>query len=181
MRVDFRVIWDWSLGCAIQFLVVHGNPSYEVVNVCISLFKSCSINRSLWKLTIGIWTSIGAGQFPGLWQVMHTYPDNKVHGANMGSTWVLLAPDGPHISPMNLVIRVSEWEPPLYQFAVGLLTHNNSWNGADRCDDGADRRNKDFRAMIKLKKLLKDCNSLSFKVHFYSFTNLFCFPFVASP
>ena len=24
------------------------------------------------------------------------YPDNKVHGANMGPTWVLLAPDGPH-------------------------------------------------------------------------------------
>ena len=23
-------------------------------------------------------------------------PDSKVHGANMGSTWVLLAPDGPH-------------------------------------------------------------------------------------
>ena len=27
-------------------------------------------------------------------------PDSKVHGANMGPTWVLLAPDGPHIGPM---------------------------------------------------------------------------------
>ena len=34
------------------------------------------------------------------------YPDNKVHGANMGPTWVLSAPDGPHVSPMNLAIRV---------------------------------------------------------------------------
>ena len=34
------------------------------------------------------------------------YPDNKVHGANMGPTWVLSAPDGPHVGPMNLVIRV---------------------------------------------------------------------------
>ena len=33
------------------------------------------------------------------------YPDNKVHGANMGPTWVLLAPDGPHVGPMNLAIR----------------------------------------------------------------------------
>ena len=38
-------------------------------------------------------------------------PDNKVHGANMGLTWVLSAPDGPHVGPMNHAIkdvRVSE-------------------------------------------------------------------------
>ena len=34
------------------------------------------------------------------------YPDNKVHGANMGPTWVLSAPDGPHVGPMNLAMRV---------------------------------------------------------------------------
>ena len=34
------------------------------------------------------------------------YPDSKVHGANMGPTWVLWAPDGPHVGPMNLAIRV---------------------------------------------------------------------------
>ena len=28
-------------------------------------------------------------------------PDSKVHGANMGPTWVLSAPDGPHVGPMN--------------------------------------------------------------------------------
>ena len=33
-------------------------------------------------------------------------PDSKVHGANMGPTWVLAAPDGPHVGPMNLFIRV---------------------------------------------------------------------------
>ena len=32
-------------------------------------------------------------------------PDSKVHGANMSPTWVLSAPDGPHIGPMNLTIR----------------------------------------------------------------------------
>ena len=35
------------------------------------------------------------------------YPDSKVHGANMGPTWVLSAQDGPHVSPMNLAIRVA--------------------------------------------------------------------------
>ena len=32
-------------------------------------------------------------------------PDSKVHGANMGPTWVLSAPDGPHVGPKNLAIR----------------------------------------------------------------------------
>ena len=32
-------------------------------------------------------------------------PDSKVHGYNMGPTWVLSAPDGPHVGPMNLAIR----------------------------------------------------------------------------
>ena len=31
--------------------------------------------------------------------------DNKIHGANVGPTWVLSAPDGPHVGPMNLAIR----------------------------------------------------------------------------
>ena len=32
-------------------------------------------------------------------------PDNKVHGANMGPTWVLSAPYGADVDPMNLAIR----------------------------------------------------------------------------
>ena len=35
-------------------------------------------------------------------------PDSKVHGANMGPTWVLSAPDGPHVGPINLAIR-EQW------------------------------------------------------------------------
>ena len=34
-----------------------------------------------------------------------TIPDSKVHGANMGSTWVLSAPDGPHVDPINIALR----------------------------------------------------------------------------
>ena len=33
-------------------------------------------------------------------------PDSKVHVAMMGPTWVLSAPDGPHVGSMNLAIRV---------------------------------------------------------------------------
>ena len=31
-------------------------------------------------------------------------PDNKVHGANMGPTWVLSSPGGPHVGPMKLAM-----------------------------------------------------------------------------
>ena len=30
--------------------------------------------------------------------------DSKIHGANMGPTWVLSGPGGSHVSPMNLAI-----------------------------------------------------------------------------
>ena len=36
-------------------------------------------------------------------------PYNTVHGANMGPTRVLSAPDGPHVGPMNLAIREAMW------------------------------------------------------------------------
>ena len=35
----------------------------------------------------------------------HHIPNSKVHGANMGPTWGLSAPDGPHFGPMKLAIR----------------------------------------------------------------------------
>ena len=34
------------------------------------------------------------------------YPDNKVHGANMGPIWGRQDPGGPHVGPMNLAIIV---------------------------------------------------------------------------
>ena len=40
-----------------------------------------------------------------LWLQCLGLPDSKVHGANMGPTWVLSAPEGPHVGPMNLSIR----------------------------------------------------------------------------
>ena len=40
------------------------------------------------------------------------YPDGKVRVANMGPTWVLAAPGGPHVGPMNLAIQgtIEIWE-----------------------------------------------------------------------
>ena len=59
-------------------------------------------------------------------------PDSKVHGANMGPTWVLSAPDGPHIGPMNLVIRGQMEKMALHiylQYHVPMTNLRFSGNG----------------------------------------------------
>ena len=47
---------------------------------------------------------IDAGK-PGLLTQINC-PNSKVHGANIGPTWVLSAPGGPHVGLMNLAIWV---------------------------------------------------------------------------
>ena len=58
-------------------------------------------------------------------------PDNKVHGANMGPTWVLSAPDGPHVDPITLAI----WEGINLYTSYGslkFLTYSDySWGAFD--------------------------------------------------
>ena len=39
-----------------------------------------------------------------------TYPDSKVHGANMGPIWGRQDPGGPHVGHMNFPIWVSAME-----------------------------------------------------------------------
>ena len=52
-------------------------------------------------------------------------PDNKVRVANMGPTWVLAAPGGPHVGPMNLAIRGNLWADILYCTTIqhSCITH----------------------------------------------------------
>ena len=41
-------------------------------------------------------------------------PDSKIHGANMGPTWVLSGPDGPHAVPMNIAFGESNGLVSIY-------------------------------------------------------------------
>ena len=50
------------------------------------------------------------------------FPESKVHGAYMGPTWVLSAPDGPHVGPMNLASRVPS-SPFLILIFIMLWRH----------------------------------------------------------
>ena len=55
-------------------------------------------------------------------------PDSKVHVAHVGPTWVLLAPGGPHLGPVNFVI----WDILLFYMAVidyPCLDFNDAWIG----------------------------------------------------
>ena len=58
-------------------------------------------------------------------------PDSKVHGANMGPTWVLSAPDGPHVGRINLVIRDHKWS---------VFLRYNHWTNNSRvtCTENGD-------------------------------------------
>ena len=60
---------------------------------------------SIYLLYYGVYATIGFTYIFECYFTDSTVPDSKVHGANMGPTWVLSAPDGPHIVPMNLAIR----------------------------------------------------------------------------
>ena len=55
-----------------------------------------------WKIDLYCYID-GLVQENSIWLLMN--PDSKVHGANMGPTWVLSAPDGPHVGSMTLAIR----------------------------------------------------------------------------
>ena len=61
-------------------------------------------------------------------------PDSKDLGANMGPTWGLSAPDGPHVGPMNLAIRCP---PKQYVTSIQAIvtrcckcTHSNTYSCA---------------------------------------------------
>ena len=52
-------------------------------------------------------------------------PDSKVHGANMGPTWVLSAPDGPHVGPMNLAIKEANKKENIKALHYWMLCKRN--------------------------------------------------------
>ena len=67
------------------------------------------INRIV-VIHIGIivkWEVIACGHSLGLHhETVVTYPDSKVHGANMGPIWGRQDPGGPYVGPMDFAIWV---------------------------------------------------------------------------
>ena len=81
MSYEHHGIWNyWQLECLFNNIQISGKENLKTLTLHYSPFAS--------------------GGF-----LLQKAPDSKVHGANMGPTWVLSAPDGPHVGPMNFAIR----------------------------------------------------------------------------
>ena len=83
---------------------------------------SSLISGKLWMNNHSFWLVLGICFVWFLhWPVARkTIPDSKVHGANMGPTWALSAPDGSHVGPTNLVIRDYTIPKIPARFCVGI-------------------------------------------------------------
>ena len=113
--------WGWRLETLSRSLWRHCNVQlhYSPIAVEATLKYRDKVSRescpysSLDVLPLrppGLYGEINHVYWEGIGNKQHSdkaIPDTKVHGANMGPTWVLSAPDGPHVCPMNLAIRGS--------------------------------------------------------------------------
>ena len=89
-------------------LNMSGNPNI-VVSYTYDYYSSFMIIMT-WYVSSKTW----------IWQVdswFYSLPITReqIHGTNMGPTWVLSAPDEPHVGPVNLAILLSiccPWKSP---------------------------------------------------------------------
>ena len=92
------------IGCCQTAPNLYLNQCWPIINevLLLSPYINFTENAHLypWYVCENYKFKITATSPRSLW----INPDSKVHGANMGLTWVLSAPDGPHVGPMNLVI-----------------------------------------------------------------------------
>ena len=105
--------WLQNLACFGTLKEIHGSqPITFQSNYMFNLFYVNIIARYLDSARrndayMQWWTRPPLAQIMDSIKILSTKnaPDSKVHGANMGPTWVLSAPDGPHVGPMNLATR----------------------------------------------------------------------------
>ena len=59
-----------------------------------------------------------------------SYPDSKVHGANMGPIWGRQDPGGPHVGPMNVDIWVAAGDQAI-TLVIDTFWNCNGVNGVE--------------------------------------------------
>ena len=75
----------------------------------------------------------------------HTkYPNSKVHGAIIGPTWVLSAPGGPYVGPMQLAI----WVISIHQCHVYAAQYCTHFSTIVAADGSLQRSNKALMAQM---------------------------------
>ena len=75
----------------------------DSIDKCVSFARNPTLSLEFFIYQINVTNDVEITT--GTMSVLY-FPDSKVYGTNMGPTWVLSAPDGPHVGPMNLVIKV---------------------------------------------------------------------------
>ena len=91
---EFKLTKNESLNSQKTSCISPSQVSYEM-SILRIWEKSDSIIMALYCIYIPCYNHNEIGNIP----------DSKVHGANMGPTWILSVPGGPHVGPMNLAIR----------------------------------------------------------------------------
>ena len=105
--VFFYISWDiwilfYKIGCVCVTFRCFSGVSYIILvkSLCqIKHHKSNQCEETCLKKVHSV-TSAASKSI----MCQSVYPESKVHGTNMGPTWILSARDGPHIGPMNLAI-----------------------------------------------------------------------------
>ena len=67
---------------------------------------TCRLHNDDWFIRKSVYTDCNYVWFSVTIGNTKRFPDSKAHGANTWPTWDPWAPDGPHVGPMNLAIRV---------------------------------------------------------------------------
>ena len=103
LHLDRGRWWQWPNLYMVTLVMQNMNKKKckysSVTTIYCHWYGTVGWNPPLWK----------AGTY--LSWISNTIPDSKVHEANMGPTWVLSAPDGPHVGPMNFAIWDGWWWP----------------------------------------------------------------------
>ena len=80
----------------------NAHNNIHIYLLCITLFYISYLYLSYWLISVKVAVASWALSICMIAPVLN--PDSKDHGAKMGPTWVLSAPSGPHVGPMNLAI-----------------------------------------------------------------------------
>ena len=82
----FQILRDVAITRRIGYQYSH----HTLAQMCDFTYMSASWGSNIWMSTA----------------YLHSTPDSKVHGANMGLIWGRQDPGGPHVGPMNFAIWV---------------------------------------------------------------------------
>ena len=106
---------NWRVQISMAYFTKEANPGFNLntISFTIGYTYSSSMSPMVFSfdeitLVTGLVGFITSKKMStSIWRNYLSYPDSKIHGANMGPTCVLLAPGGPHVGPFNLAIRVA--------------------------------------------------------------------------